>query len=373
MVDDYGLIGGLGQGIQQGLLMYQKQKQLNRENQIQNLTSGLQTDADGNLQLTDQAQLHKDAQAVQDQAAMDKQNAGSDRSKSAVGLLKAQANSVNPGSGDQIPDMSEDQVKELGVPLQKPGVTNYYAMQKQQANNDAKGQLAQTNNQFKGDQGLLNRQKDLSVADKRSQGQTARIGLMQGNQAFNAMKGVNNDKILVPLQNISNKLDKGDEILSSPNPSVNRLHEVAQDYSSALNNGQISSDFKLRQISTDSFYDHLKQLEARVTANPDQPAPADEVAYWKKFGESLKAANNRQMSQRAQQVTTGMSTAFQNNPQALKAAQEAAQPFISRGQSQGLIQGQPSAHPQDQAAIAWAQSNPKDPRAAAILKANGVQ
>jgi hypothetical protein len=35
--------------------------------------------------------------------------------------------------------------------------------------------------------------------------------------------------------------------------------------------------------------------------------------------------------------------------------------------------GSKSAHPQDQQAIAWARSNPKDPRAAAILSANGVK
>lgn len=43
-------------------------------------------------------------------------------------------------------------------------------------------------------------------------------------------------------------------------------------------------------------------------------------------------------------------------------------PAASGGQSAG-----PSAHPQDSAAIAWAKANPTDPRAAAILKANGVQ
>jgi uncharacterized protein YqeY len=37
--------------LQQGLLTYMKAKQLNRENQIQNLTAGVETDEQGNLKV----------------------------------------------------------------------------------------------------------------------------------------------------------------------------------------------------------------------------------------------------------------------------------------------------------------------------------
>jgi hypothetical protein len=43
---------------------------------------------------------------------------------------------------------------------------------------------------------------------------------------------------------------------------------------------------------------------------------------------------------------------------------------LSPPQAEAAVSG--GAHPQDDEAIKWAKSNPRDPRAAAILKANGM-
>jgi hypothetical protein len=65
MAYDYGLIGGLGQGIQKGLETFMKMKQLNRENQIQNLTAGVETDEQGNLKFTPEEQTKRQDLALQ--------------------------------------------------------------------------------------------------------------------------------------------------------------------------------------------------------------------------------------------------------------------------------------------------------------------
>lgn len=341
MVDDYGLIGGIGQGIQQGLLMYQKQKQLNRENQIQNLTSGLQTDADGNLQLNDQAQLHKNAQAVQDQAAMDKQNVGSDRSKSAVGLLKAQANSINPGSGDQIPDMSEDQVKELGVPLQKPGVTNYYAMQKQQANNDAKGQLAQTNNEFKGQENTKNRTNALNVADKRGSFQGARLDYQQQKEAratgdkdsilkmySQRLEGAAKINELIQSAQ-SGKVVSNSALLGQLNAEVGRLETGSQ-------NPGLGQGEKTELLDKKA---HLQSIIDSWTGNPTDAVDPKVLQTTAKMVNELSGSYKRGIDSRTAYLKAGMNPKQQGIiDQKQKAMQDTYAPRLGGwGESQGLV------------------------------------
>lgn len=151
MVDDYGLIGGIGQGIQKGLLMYQQQKQLNRENQIQNLTAGIQSDEDGNLQLTPQAQQHKQAQGILDQNTIDANDKTSDLSKSGTAAYKQSLESVKPGSSASVPDMTYNQVKEIGVQLAKPQITGQYGLIKTDKTNDVKQTIADQGNDTKED------------------------------------------------------------------------------------------------------------------------------------------------------------------------------------------------------------------------------
>lgn len=103
---DYGLIGGFGEGLKQGLLAYSKQKQLKRENQIQDLTAGVTTDEDGNVQAGPGLLAKQQAQQAEYQR---QQQSATPGSQSAQDYAKA-----IQGAGVNIPnaqDLSEEQIQ----------------------------------------------------------------------------------------------------------------------------------------------------------------------------------------------------------------------------------------------------------------------
>jgi hypothetical protein len=153
-----------------------------------------------------------------------------------------------------------------------------------------------------------------------------RVEVMKGNQALAAGKEINDDPLIKQYTTISGKLQKGEGILAGT-PSTQRLSEVAQDYSAALNNGQISSDFKLKSIDTSSLADHVNKAIAWATAHPDQPAPAEEVKYWREFGKNLTESNNRLTKQRADALLVGKKEALVNNPAALNSVNAVANQY----------------------------------------------
>ena len=165
MVDDYGLIGGIGQGIQQGLLAYQRQKQLNRENQIQNLTSGVETDADGNLQLNAQAQQRKQAQSLADQRTISGYDPDSDYSKGQVKIGNQLAKKFGLGN-TLIPEgtTAADVNSENG--LIGKGIAGGAAIQAGQTKANSFFQAAQGKNQSFADRDTVSVSKDYETQAK---------------------------------------------------------------------------------------------------------------------------------------------------------------------------------------------------------------
>lgn len=228
MVDDYGLIGGLGQGIQQGLLMYQKQKQLNRENQIQNLTSGVETDENGNLQLNAQAQQHKQAQAATDQNTIDENDINSETSKSATALYKQAQESIKPGSSQGIPDMTAAQVKNTGIPLAKPQMAGQVTLLKTDSNNQVKKDIADQGNQTKEDIADKGNHTRLGVAQLGAGQRQER--LEQGAERIHNqnLQKVNTDPTATALINTSNSLQNAISNFQKGGATPQEFNELQQ-------------------------------------------------------------------------------------------------------------------------------------------------
>ncbi len=298
---DYGLLGGIGQGLQQGLLMYQKTKQLNRENQIQNLTSGVQQDADGNLSLTPLKQQQQQMQQTQADEFGKSHDATTQQSQDSRSFHRQALAKAVPGIDvmKAIPDtMSKADLESESSPI-KGLIQGGFGMQGNQA---------------------------------RAAGMNGRVLLGQDNQAEAAVQKVHKDPLIVQMRGQANNIDKGLNLLSDPKnpPSMTAMNEVAQDMAAALSgNKGVASDFKVKAVSTPTIEGKMQELKAYMSSDPNQPAPPDVVAFWKDMGTRLQGAYDRQMGQRANNLTQGSKTAFAHNPNAANAMQEAAATYKS--------------------------------------------
>lgn len=383
---DYGLLGGLGEGLKQGLLMYQNQKQLQRQNQIQNLTSGVQTDADGNLQLTPQKQQ-------QMQTASDLQKSQLQESQGQNQLQQAQL--------DKLPQMSQEfsdardatssasqhsrQVNQLALKAANPGMSDS-DIQKAIPETMSKAELESDSSPVKQ---MIQGGYSKQAGQLKAQSFQGRVDVMQDNQSEAAVQKIHNDSLIKQMRSQASSIDKGQDQLSDPNhpPSWIQLNEVANDYANALSANKGSSDFKLKQTEQESFDQKLGEIAGYVKSDPNQPADPAYVNFYKQMGDRLSSTYDKQLGQRASSLAAQSSKVYKHNPSAAEAQQDAADSYKNGnwrndsslnpngGSAPAPQQGQSGAsngHPQDQQAVSWAQSNPNDPRSAAILKANGV-
>lgn len=145
-------------------------------------------------------------------------------------------------------------------------------------------------------------------------------------QAAQAVRHITDDKVIVPLQTQSQNIAKGMDLLNGT-PSYKRLAEVAQDFSAALSNKSVSSDYKLRQIDTPTLKQKIADAVAFSQSNPDQPADPIIVKFWRDMGESLNGAFDRQIAARANVLSSQLDTIYSKNPNAKAAAKNIAKSY----------------------------------------------
>lgn len=135
-------------------------------------------------------------------------------------------------------------------------------------------------------------------------------------------------KAVKPLTQPALALQKGLHVLNVPNVSWKRLNEVAQDFSKAMTNSAVSSDFKLKQLDTPSAKQALADLVAYADSNPQQPADPKVVSYWMQFGNDLNDVYSRQMSAiAANRGKTAQLVYGKTNPTAVKAVKETVKSY----------------------------------------------
>ncbi len=294
---DYGLMGGIGEGLQKGLMMYQQTKQMNRNNQVQNLTSGLQEDADGNLSLSPQAQQEQQARATQAKNVNDNADATSTISATKRGLLKGELNQQQSGLGDKTitDDMSGETVDQM------------------------KGLVGQG----------LSANANMLKGQMMGQAMQGRVQVQQDNQSEAAVKNIHNNPAIAQMRGQALSVEKGQDQLNDPNhpPSWMQLNEVAQDYANALSSNKGSSDFKLKQSEQDNFDQKMASMKAFATSNPDQPADPAFIDFYKKMGDRLGQTYDKQLGRQAATLAAQSSKVYKHNPDAAAAQQDAADSY----------------------------------------------
>ena len=115
MAENYGLMTGIANGIKEGMLAYQTQKQINRQNDLTNLLQGVETDPDtGGLRYTSQKQKEIDFQNQKMAFEQEKLKREGGLLDPSTDLSKAYGKFASDYSGTPIPEqMSGLDVKGL--------------------------------------------------------------------------------------------------------------------------------------------------------------------------------------------------------------------------------------------------------------------
>lgn len=165
----------------------------------------------------------------------------------------------------------------------------------------------------------------------KAQGFEGRVNAMNDNMTASAVNKVHSDPMVKTLVGQGMSLDKGNQILNDPNhhASWTELNEVAQDFAKVLNGGQISSDFKLKELQSPSFQKFMGQLKASAESDPNQPANPETVAFWQHFGNRLNSQIDTQLAQAAGRHASGMKAEFYHNPNLQPAVSDAIKTYKS--------------------------------------------
>jgi hypothetical protein len=339
MAADYGLMGGIGQGIERGLLAYQKQKQLNRDNQIQNLVSGVEEDENGNIKASAGLLAKQKAQEAQSRGLLESQDVTSERSRHYTQALQK--------AGLPVPDkLSEAQLKELQpIYLSK----------------------------IKGDQA-----KDL--ANKRMSFQEQRLGLQEGKEARSAAA---KDSL---LNQYNQRLDGAAKVLDLIHSAQSGKPDKVVSNQALL--GQLNAEVSrletgsqnpgLGQGEKTELLDRKAQLQALIdswTGNPQDAVSPENLEAAGKLVKELSSSYKKGIKARFEFLKGG-STDKQKKifDDKMSSTEKSYSPRVgSFNEAAPQQQPQAQAHPQDEPAIAWARANPNDPRSAKILQANGVR
>jgi hypothetical protein len=147
-------------------------------------------------------------------------------------------------------------------------------------------------------------------------------------QAAQAAKNIHDNEAISKYREQAMNVDRGLQTMGE-NPSVTQMSEIAQDFAQALSGKGVSSDFRIKEISTPTVKSQLAKLASYVTSNPDQSAPPEVVKFWKDMGQRLSGAYDRQLAAQAKNIDTTTDTAYGHNPQARSSAHAAANLYIS--------------------------------------------
>jgi hypothetical protein len=160
--------------------------------------------------------------------------------------------------------------------------------------------------------------------DRQDQRATAHNAAQMGRTENTAFSNVARDTSLLQMTGQSRNIAKGLEQINDPThpPSWTQINEVAQDFAAALSGKAVSSDFKLKEIKKANLSQHLGDITANLTSNPDQPANPETVKFWINMGNRLDDVYGRQIKARGEYLRD-------HSPKHLaEVYRDAAQPFV---------------------------------------------
>lgn len=306
MADDYGLIGGVGEGLNSFINAYTKTKLAQREQQqketmmkIQAAGSGFDYDpVSGSLTETPEHMEAKKAGLFKAKYEGGEYDPENPRAGFLANITKEQVKAMHPEyTDDQLnqivtPGQPAAAYKE-GAGLLKPELSGYYGYLGRKAQADTYGKIGAERNSI------------------------AREGLnLRTQKAANDInKEVYKDKIVQSIDTIQGSLTKGLQQLNSKEKPITLglLNEIQNDYANSLQNGRIAAQGTIHDIQMKTLQGKLANLKQYLTGDPTQAATPEQIAYFKTAFKELQQLGMAMREKRVKAITGGAEQAFGNN------------------------------------------------------------
>lgn len=347
---DQGIANGLAEGLKQGLISYQNMKNIQHQNQMQELMTGVrQNPQTGQLEYTPEKQQQMQTQGLLAQRQADELDPNSDVSQR-MGTLRGQiVHNASPKLGADIFSGYSAADQKEGEGLIKPEISGQYGMLKQQ----------------------------LSPLVAVKQGQ---LDVAKDNQSSQAVDKVVKDDQLKShgqrIQGATRILEQLGDAKTGKIVDTNQLlNDINTEYVNLLTGSNNAALGKQERTEYTTAAGNLAALVQKIKGSPESINSPEILNQLETQVRSLKGNYQKNFKQRE----AVLKRTYSHNPDATnqqsQALQELEKQFGAADEPQGLMLGaraqQTQAHPQDEAALAWARANP-GPKADAIFKANGV-
>lgn len=332
---NYGILQGLADGINQGLISYQNTKNIQHAQHMQELMSGVERDANGNLQLNPAMQQQRQLQQMQAQRGIQELTPDSDAAKVQSGILKGILENTKAGSGGIIPDsgLSVKDIQEIS-PLAKSEIGGQYGMLKQLYN-----PLVQVK------EGQLNLAKD----NQSSQAVDKVKNNPQLNQYIQRVQGAN--RIQSQLEDV-----KSGKIVDT-NQFLNDLNTEYVNLLTGSNNAALGKQERTEYRTTAG---DLASIIQRIKGSPESVRSPEIMKQLETSVQGLKQTYQRSVNTRAQELQRD----YKHNPDAVAAQQKAIQDTIQN-------YGAPPEQSQASQGL-LGQGAQQDPQIAQFAKANNL-
>ncbi len=312
---DFGLLGGIGQGLQAGFQSYineRKHQEDTRSNALaralQMKAAGLQMNATGTgYDDTPEKQLKDKVEMAKLQGESENYDKTSPYAGLVRGVVRGQVKQTHPEYTDeqvqqQVPEGLLPSQYEKASGLMKPELSNYYNMQGRKYQADASERNAKLRNDTSL-QGLGIRRDSLD--------------LRKSNAAQGINKEVMHDKVVAATDMQQNSIAKGIQQLNSKDKPITlqMLNEIQADYANALAGGRVAAQGTIHDQQMQTAQAKLANLKQYVTGNPAQAATPEQIAYFKTAFNELKGLNQGIRKQRVQTLTQGAQNAYGNQGQ----------------------------------------------------------
>lgn len=413
-IPNYGLISGLADGLKQGLLTYQNQKNIQQQRQMEGAMHGLEQDENGNWNPGPAKQAELQAMQLKNADLAAGYDSSSPTSQAGRGLLTGEVRRMHPEYTDeqvaaQVPETLSSSDIQKYAPLIKSGQTGDVSQYKIQAGNDAKLQQMQQKSEY--DKQINDIKNEFLKQQLQTKGSQAKdIQGMKGEQAENVqgMKSDVMDKRLKMMedmqkqrqdlqekrfglmesrlgmsanQNYSKEMHGVEDQLLAANKALSLVHgiqakdlvgtsQLKADLSSALASmiaNKPATVYGMQHQEFDSLWGRAQKALGFLTGETNETITEPQLQQLKKDVVALQKEYGQQREIRWNAYKEGV-------PQGLVPQLQNRYEKFGQGVSQPApvaAQPQMQAHPQDSQAVQWAKQNPNDPRSQAILKANG--
>lgn len=165
------------------------------------------------------------------------------------------------------------------------------------------------------------------------------------------------------------------EIARNPNPTPQEVKLMETDLAGVMQGGSPQED-TLRATHYGSLYQDWANFKGKVTGTPQDANSPDIVAKLKQIALGVGSVDNKVITDNMKMIEKypSMTYLIKKDPKGWDNFKQTLMSTLPPGDdsaspSDATISAQP--HAQDSEAVAWAKSNPNDPRSAQILKLNG--